>query len=119
MKNFLKQHRIALFLIKALVLYLGFCSQAMAQQNIQGKVTDENNLPIIGANVIIQGTNKGVNTDVDGIYRIVAQSGSKLEFTFLGYTAKIVNVGSQTAINVSLVPNNSELKEVVVVGYGS
>ena len=91
----------------------------MAQQNIQGKVTDENNLPIIGANVIIQGTNKGVNTDVDGIYRIVAQSGSKLEFTFLGYTAKIVNVGSQTAINVSLVPNNSELKEVVVVGYGS
>ncbi len=119
MKNFLQEHRVSLFLIKALVLYLGFCSQAIAQQTIQGKVTDENNQPIIGANVLIKGTPKGTDTDLEGKYKISADSKSVLEFSFLGYTVKTVTVGNQTTINVSLVPDNKVLNEVVVVGYGS
>ena len=119
MKNFLQQHRVALFLIKALVLYLGFCTQAMAQQIIQGKVTDEKNEPLIGVNVLVKGTNKGTNTDVDGSFKIDAGNKGVLEFTFLGYTAKTITVGNQTTINVSLEQDNKVLNEVVVVGYGS
>lgn len=119
MKNFLQQHRVALFLIKALVLYLGFCTQAMAQQIIQGKVTDENSQPIVGANVLVKGTDKGTNTDIDGSYKISAESKSIIEFTFVGYTVKNVTVGNQSTINVAMEPDNKVLNEVVVVGYGS
>lgn len=119
MKKFLQQHRVALFLIKALVLYLGFCTQAMAQQIIQGKVTDENNQPIIGANVLVKGTNKGTNTDIDGSFKIDAGNKETLEFTFLGYTTKTITVGNQTTINVSMESDLKVLSEVVVVGYGS
>ncbi|MFV5700950.1 SusC/RagA family TonB-linked outer membrane protein [Flavobacterium sp. XS2P12] len=119
MKKFLQQHRVALFLIKALVLYLGFCTQAMAQQIIQGKVTDENNQPIVGANVLVKGTNKGTNTDIDGSFKIEAGDKATLEFTFLGYVVKNVAVGNQSTINVAMEPDNKVLNEVVVVGYGS
>ena len=119
MKNFLKQHRTALFLIKALVLYLGFCSQAMAQQIIQGKVTDEKNEPLIGVNVLVKGTNKGTNTDIDGSYKIAADKDAELEFTFISYLAKNIKVNNQTTINIAMEPDNKILDEVIVMSYGS
>ena len=119
MEKILQQHRVSLFLIKALVLYLGFCSQAIAQQTIQGKVTDENNQSIIGANVLVKGTSKGAVTDLEGKYKISADAKSVLEFSFLGYAVKTITVGNETTINVSLEPDSKVLNEVVVVGYGS
>lgn len=119
MKKLLQQHRVSLFLIKALVLYLGFCTQAMAQQIIQGKVTDEKNEPLIGVNVLVKGTNKGTNTDVDGTFKIDAGDKSVLVFNFVGYISKTITVGGQSVINVSMEQDNKVLNEVVVVGYGS
>jgi TonB-linked SusC/RagA family outer membrane protein len=119
MKKLLQQHRFGLFLIKALVLYLGFCTQAMAQQVVQGKVTDEKNEAVIGANVLVKGTSKGVNTDFDGSFKIEVSDKDILEISFIGYTTTTVTVGKQTTINVSLQPDNKVLNEVVVVGYGS
>ena len=119
MKKLLQQHRVSLFLIKALVLYLGFSSQAFAQQIVQGKVTDEKNEPLIGVNVLVKGTNKGTNTDIDGSFKIDAGEKGVLLFNFIGYTSKTVTVGNQSIINVSMEQDNKVLNEVVVVGYGS
>ncbi len=119
MKKLLVQHRVSLLLIKALVLYLGFTTQMMAQQIIQGKVTDENNEPLLGVSVLIRGTNKGVNTDLDGTFKITSDSKSVLLFNYVGYATKEVAVGGQSTINVKLVPDNKVLNEVVVVGYGT
>ncbi len=94
---------------------------SLVKQNvITGTVTDENNAPLPGVYVLIQGTTTGAMTDVDGSYRIeVPGPDAVLEFTFVGYTSMEVQVGNQTVINVSLEPSVEELEDIIVVGYGT
>ncbi|WP_222439156.1 TonB-dependent receptor [Echinicola salinicaeni] len=88
-------------------------------KEVKGKVTDENGEPIPGATVQVQGTTRGTVTDIEGKYSIDVDEGDVLVFSFLGYEKQNVAVGSQSIIDVSLVPDTNSLKEVVVVGYGS
>lgn len=87
---------------------------------VRGKVTDENGAALPGVSVVEKGTSNGTSSNADGQYTLtVRNSGSVLVFSFLGYTAREVTVGSQTTVNVSLTPGTSILEEVVVVGYGT
>jgi TonB-dependent starch-binding outer membrane protein SusC len=88
---------------------------------ITGKVTDsENGSPVPGVNVLVQGTQRGVNSDANGNYSInVSNAQSVLVFSFVGYTRQNVTVGNRTSINVSLAPDVSSLQEVVVTGYAA
>jgi len=73
-----------------------------------------------GVNVSIQGTSIGVTTDIDGYYSIdVPESGSILEFSFLGYKTQSVQVDRSSTVNVELVIDVRSLDEVVVIGYGT
>ena len=92
---------------------------ASYQQTISGVVTDENNLPIPGVNVIVKGTANGSSTDFDGNYTIIASKGDVLQFTYVGYTTQEITVGDANTINVALKESLSELDEVVIIGYGS
>src|SRR6187551_1198072 len=93
---------------------------SLADVVVTGQVMDETSKPIPGVNVIIKGTSKGTSTDQDGKFSIaVPDENAILVFSFIGYSAKEVIVGSRTVINVSLDPDVSTLEEVVVVGYGS
>ncbi len=67
-----------------------FCLLQTAQQKtLTGTVTSsEDNLPVIGATVLIKGTTTGVLTDVDGIYRISASEGATIEFRYVGMKTK-------------------------------
>ncbi|HEU4790723.1 MAG TPA: carboxypeptidase-like regulatory domain-containing protein, partial [Flavobacterium sp.] len=116
MKKLLQQHRFGLFLIKGLVLYLGFCTQATAQQMIQGKVTDENNQSLFGVSVAIKGTNKGTNTDAEGKYSIDAKNNATLVFSYIGFKSKQVVISNQTTVDVVLQEDSQALDEVVVTG---
>ncbi|MEO9512691.1 MAG: SusC/RagA family TonB-linked outer membrane protein [Flavobacteriaceae bacterium] len=91
----------------------------IVQDPITGTVNDNNGLPLPGANVIIKGTNKGVQTDFDGNYAIIANSNQTLVFSYLGYTTKEVRVGSNSIINVNLADDAQALDEVIVTAYGS
>ena len=95
------------------------CSNmGMAQDtNITGTVLADDG-PLPGASVVVKGTTRGVSTDFDGNYTIEAGPDDILQFSYIGYTAKEVKVGSQTQINVVLEAGN-ELDEVVVIGYGT
>ncbi|WP_422080390.1 SusC/RagA family TonB-linked outer membrane protein [Ulvibacterium sp.] len=93
--------------------------QLYAQQTITGTVTDENDQGVPGANVVVQGTTNGVVTDFDGNFSIEADSGDVLVISYLGYSTQSVTVGNQTTINIQMVPDASELDEVVVIGYGT
>lgn len=86
---------------------------------ITGKVTDENDVPLAGASVIVQGTSIGVSTDFDGNYDIrVPNQESILEFSYIGYETKQVTVGNQVVINTILQEAVGQLDEVVVsTGY--
>lgn len=102
-----------------LVLCLcGWAGLAHAQRTITGKVTDENNLPLPGANVLVKGTNLGTITTLDGAYSIQTTDDQVLVFSFIGYATRQVAVGTQSVIDVVLSPDVATLDEVVVIGYG-
>lgn len=88
------------------------------QQTINGVITDQNGLPLPGANVVIKGTSKGQMSDFDGKYQIGATAGDVLVFSYVGYISQEIIVGSNNIINVALQSDTNQLDEVVVVGYG-
>lgn len=91
---------------------------ANAQQTVTGTVTDELG-PVAGANIVIQGTTNGTQTDFDGNFTIEASSTDVLVISYLGYSTQNVTVGNQSTINVQLAEDASQLDEVVVIGYGT
>ncbi|WP_417444799.1 SusC/RagA family TonB-linked outer membrane protein [Joostella sp.] len=89
------------------------------QQTITGVVTDDQNMPLPGASVLVKGTTNGTQTDFDGNYTMNASSGEILIFSYVGMDSKEVVVGSSSTINTTLVVSTNQLDEVVVVGYGT
>ncbi len=87
---------------------------------IKGQVTDEDNQPMPGVNLLEKGTINGTVTDNNGEYTLNAKDQSSIiVFSFVGYTAQEIVVGSSTQINVSLKPDIKSLEEIVVIGYGT
>lgn len=82
---------------------------------ITGKVTDAAGQVIPGVNIQVKGTTRGVTTDAGGLFKINANEGETLVFSFIGYTTKEVKVTGKI-INVSIEDALSQLAEVVVVG---
>ncbi|UCJ05739.1 TonB-dependent receptor [Chitinophaga pendula] len=108
--------RLAFFTAMLLLV----CSVVLAQDlNIQGLVRDRQGNPIPGATIRVKGTSKGGTTKPDGTYAIQAASTAVLEFSFIGYKTQEIAVGGRTQVNVTLEDGNTDLDEVVVVGYGT
>lgn len=120
MKNgSLNQIRLKVFW--GVLLWALFCSMhAYSQEiNVSGTVTDELNVPMFGANVLIKGTAKGVVTDFDGNFSLLANVSDVLVISYTGYTVKEVTVNNDSPITVQLEIDSQELEEVVIIGYGS
>ncbi|MCY7351285.1 MAG: carboxypeptidase-like regulatory domain-containing protein [Cytophagaceae bacterium] len=76
--------------------------------------------PIAGVNVRLDGSNTGTATDAQGAYRLSVPSGSRrLAFSYVGYLTQDVPVGNQTTVDVTLISETKNLSEIVVVGYGT
>ena len=75
--------------------------------------------PVIGANVMVKGTTVGTITDFDGNFSIQAKAGDVLQVSFMGYKPLEVKVSHAGPINVTLIPDNVQLQEVVAIGYGT
>jgi len=90
------------------------------QQNttLTGIVTDETNQPLPGVSVVVKGTSIGIVTDGNGKYSISAPANANISFTVLGYQPQEFPASGGPTINVKLVPIQTQLDEVVVVGYG-
>ncbi|HET8735459.1 MAG TPA: SusC/RagA family TonB-linked outer membrane protein, partial [Pricia sp.] len=86
---------------------------------VSGTVTDENNVPLPGASVVVVGTTTGTTTDFDGNYSINVDENGELLFSYIGYQPQEVAVDGRSTINVSMAVDASQLEEVVVVGYGT
>jgi len=117
------QMKKSMFYILLLCNILFIMPNVVAQttaKKISGVVVDQNGLPLIGASVLIKGTNIGTITDIDGAFALPAQEkSSTIVVSFIGYTAKEVAANDQK-LRVVLIEDSNELKEVVVqVGYGT
>lgn len=89
---------------------------AMAQQTIRGQVTAGQS-PVPDVTVNVRGTKNTAKTDSSGHFSIAAGAGSTLVFTHVSFQPKSVTLGNETSIDVELTPQESQLGEVVVVGY--
>ncbi len=102
------------------VLFLGVGIKSFAQdRQITGKVVSaEDSSPLPGVSIAVKGTSRGTTTAADGSFKINVGNGASLTFSFVGFDNKTIAVGSQTAINVALGSNTSQLQEVVVTALG-
>lgn len=88
-------------------------------RNITGTVSDEKGVGLPGVSILVKGTQRGTNTDVNGNYRLsIPDDNIILVFSFVGYLSQEINVANQTSLTISLKPDTKSLEEVVVVGYG-
>ncbi len=92
---------------------------AEQQKNtVKGTVTDQAGEPIIGASIVIKGTTKGVVTDTEGNFAIDVSKGSTLEISCIGYEKRVVKVGAQRNVNITLAEDTKSLGDVVVTAMG-
>ncbi len=95
--------------------------QAIAQQfTVTGTVTSKaDEEPLVGVTVRVKGTSKATATDISGNFAIQAAVGDELDFTYIGYVNKQIKVTGQEPVIVEMSEDQTELDEVVVVGYGT
>ncbi len=103
--------------IFALLLALTMQFSFAQEKTVSGTVSDETG-PLPGANIVVKGTKKGVQTDVDGKYAIQAKAGDVLVFSFIGLADASATVGASNTINMVMKSGAQELGEVVVTSQG-
>ncbi|MDT0643748.1 TonB-dependent receptor [Zunongwangia sp. F363] len=105
-----------------MLFFAAFCliTQLVAAQDaVTGVVTDSQGVPLLGVNVIQQGTNNGTTTNFDGEFEIVVGDTGTLVFSFVGFLTQEINVSAGEEISVTLDEDSQSLEEVVVIGYGT
>ena len=107
-----------LFNKASMMFYLCFLFMNLSYAQVSGTLTDEAGEPLIGATVVVQGTDVGTVSDVDGNFEINASNGDVLVISYIGYQSQTVTVDG-SKINLSLASDSELLDEVVVVGYGT
>ncbi|ACT95918.1 SusC/RagA family TonB-linked outer membrane protein [Dyadobacter fermentans] len=95
--------------------------QEAVDRTIKGNVTDEGGAGLPGVSVVLKGTQRGTSTGASGEFSLEIPDGGQpvLVFSFVGYKSQEVTVGNQSAVNVTMAPDENALEEVVVVGYGT
>ena len=86
-------------------------------KKVSGTVVDAMG-PVIGASILEKGTSNGTVTDIDGNYSLNVGPNATLVVSYIGYKTQEIKVGSNTLLDVTLEEDNTNLDEVVVVGYG-
>ena len=98
------------------ILTFIFTAALSAQEiKVSGVVTDESKATLPGTTILVKGTKKGTTTDADGNYTITTQTGSVLQFSYVGLETKSITVTGST-LNVTLIGTGETLQDVVVIG---
>ena len=98
-------------------LFTFTCLYAIGQVNVKGKVYDEHNEPVIGANIIEKGTKIGKMSDLDGSFSIsVTNSKATLIISYIGMKTITVQIASKSDIKIILESYTVELEDAVVIG---
>lgn len=112
------ERKLSVMLIAVFCLLFG--GKALAQSTVSGTVfSSEDDSPIIGASIKIQGTKMGAATDIDGKFRLEnVKKGATLVVTYIGMQTKTVKAGEN--MKIYMTSDSKSLDEVVVqVAYGA
>ena len=106
--------RLMMFLV-ALFISVGI---ATAQTQVSGTViSSEDNEPIIGASVIVEGSKTGAVTDQNGNFTLSVPKGKKIVASYIGMRPQTLS--PKPTMKITLSPNNETLTEVVVTGVSN
>lgn len=108
------------FLLAALAPAMPAPQQPKGEEmkTVKGIVLDENSQPLPGATVMVEGTTRGTQTDLDGAFSIKVKPSEKLVFSFIGYVEVIESVGDRPFIAVEMNLDSNQLGDAVVVAFG-
>lgn len=108
------------FRLLLLVLLLSSIATLQAQTTITGTVVDSEDVPLIGASVLVEGTTTGTVTDIDGEFTLnVPALAETLRITYTGFEAQDVALTGATNYTIVLQDASATLDQVVVTGYGT
>lgn len=108
-------------LLYVIMSFLLFIPISIFAQNYQlkGTVYDTQNMPLIGANVLVKGTTVGTVTDLDGNFSLDVTPKAIVEISFIGYIKQEFPLNGKRVLNVILKDDSQMLDETVVIGYGT
>ncbi|WP_121353546.1 SusC/RagA family TonB-linked outer membrane protein [Flavisolibacter nicotianae] len=113
----MKRCKNAIFLLTVGLLFSQFL---LAQNAVQGKVTDDKGTPLPGVSVRLKNSSAGTSTDSTGVFRLALPEGSGvLVISSVGYTTQEMPVKNRSGMTVRLVTAENRENEVVVIGYGT
>lgn len=93
--------------------------QTKKGHQVYGLVKDIGGAPVIGASILVKGTNNGVITNIDGLYDIkIAHEDAVLVVSYIGYVTQEVSVKGLKNVNITLKEDAKTLDEVVVTAFG-
>lgn len=87
--------------------------------NVSGRVTGEDNLPLIGVSVTVSGSSTATATGNNGSFSIAAPSNGSLVFSNIGYITQVVKIDGRSSFDILMASETKGLNEVVVTGYTS
>lgn len=119
--DFCKQTSLRYEVKRNLILILpakGSAGKSKQAFYMNGVVTDENGESIIGATIMVGGSNQGTVTDINGHYSLAVRPGDMITYTFVGMTDKVVKADAdKRTVNVQMTTNSTALEDVVITGY--
>ena len=108
--------------ILILVLLFHFSTHLFSQEKITlvGTVTSDDNRPLQGVSITVKGGDRGTSSDSIGKFSISVNKGATLVFAYIGHEKKEIKINNEKSVaKVLLVSRNTDLTDVVVVGYGT
>lgn len=90
-----------------------------SDKRINGKISDESGLPVVGASISIKGSQGGTITDASGNFSLTVPDDAVLIISAVGYEPMEISVGERTEINLVLKQAIKSQEQIVVIGYGT
>lgn len=93
----------------------------VGQDQVTGMVTDQSGEALIGVNILVEGTNNGTSTDLNGEFTLqnVNLNSASLLVSYIGYKTTRLPLAGENNLNITLESDTELLDEIVVVGYGT
>jgi TonB-linked SusC/RagA family outer membrane protein len=112
--------QVKLLLISAFLALFTYAPAQAQERKVTGTVISaEDNSPMPGVNIVVKGLTVGTTTDANGKFSItVPGRDAVLAFSFIGFNAQEITVGSQAVIDVTMTPSATQLGEIVVTSLG-
>jgi iron complex outermembrane receptor protein len=105
-----------------LFFFCVFTHTVIAQQAIEGRVLDlQTDEPMIGVNLVVEGTSTGTTTDINGYFKFTLPAeATRIQVSYVGYIKQYITLRpNQGFLNILMRPDNVSLNEVQVIGFNS